>query len=121
MKTDIKIFLVLLLIVLGLIFLIQEFYIPIKSVQYKYSPTDFIEPNENFLKCFEDTDCIKVKGSACPPESGGTEVCVDKDHFQEYISEIEKQAGRESEVTCPEIYLLSNKTCSCIESKCELA
>jgi len=120
MRTDIMIFLGLVLIVLAVIFFIQESHVPIKKTSYKYSPTDFIEPSERFLKCYEDTDCIKIKGSACPPSSGGTEVCVDKDFFQEYLSEIEKQAGREEEVGCPEIYLVSNKTCSCIENKCIL-
>ena len=110
----------LVLIVLAVVFFIQESYVPTEKNQYKYSPTAFIEPLERFLKCFEDTDCIKVRGSACPPSSGGAEVCVDKDFFQEYISEIEKKAGREDEVGCPEIYLVSNKTCSCIENTCVL-
>lgn len=120
MRTDIKIFLAIIFIVLSLIFLIQEFYVPIKKVNYEYSPTDFIEPSERFLKCFEDTDCIKIKGSACPPSSGGKEVCVDKDYFQEYLSEIEEKAGREEEVNCPQVYTVTNKTCDCIENKCVL-
>jgi len=120
MKRNIMIFLATLLIILGLVLLIQEFHIPIKNIQYKYSPTEFIEPSERFVKCFEDTECIKIKGSACPPSSGGAEVCVDKDYFQEYLSEIEEKAGREWEVACPEIYLISNKTCGCVENKCVL-
>jgi len=108
------------LFLLALVFFIQGSYVPIKKTPYKHSSTDFIEPSERFLKCYEDMDCIKVKGSACPPNSGGTEVCVDKDYFQEYLSEIEKQAGREEEIACPEIYLVTNKTCSCIEDKCVL-
>ena len=121
MKLSIIIILAFLFVILALIFFIQESYIPIKKAQYKYSPTDFIEPSENFVKCYEDKDCIKVKGSACPPSSGGTEVCVDKDYFQEYLSKIEKLAGKELEVACPEIYLVSNKICDCIENKCSLA
>ena len=120
MRRDVLIVLASLLIILGLAFLIQEFYIPVKKTQYKYSPTEFIEPSERFVNCFEDTDCIKVKGSACPPSSGGVESCVNKNYFQEYISEIEEKAGKEWEVECPAIYLISNKICDCIESECVL-
>jgi len=111
----------LLLIVLAVVFYIQESYIPIKNISYKYSSTEFIEPSGNFVKCYEDKDCIKIKGSVCPPESGGTEACVNKNYFQEYLSEIEEKAGREWEVSCPEIYLVSNKTCDCIGNLCILA
>jgi len=120
MKTYVKIFLAVIFIILGLILLIQEFYLPSKNVQYKYSPTEFIEPSESFLNCFEDADCIKIKGSACPTSSGGVEVCVDKDFFQQYLSEIEEKAGREENVECPEIYLVTDKICNCVEGKCNL-
>ncbi len=110
----------LLLIVLAVVFYIQEFYVPIKNISYKYSSTDFIEPPQNFVKCYEEKDCIKVKGSACSPESGGTEVCVNKNYFQEYLSEIEEKAGKQGKIACPEIYLVSNKTCDCIENLCSL-
>ena len=118
-KEDIKIFLPIIFIIIGLLFLINEFYVPAKT-QYEYSPTEFIEPFKRFVNCFEDKDCIKVKGSACPPSSGGFEVCINKNYFQEYISEIEEKAGKEWEVECPAIYLISNKICDCIESECVL-
>lgn len=120
MKITIMIFLAVLLILLALIFFIQDFYVPIKNVSYKYSSTAFIEPSETFIKCFEDKDCIKVKGSACPPNKGGEEVCVDKDYFQEYLSDIEEKAGREDEVKCSMTYLVTNKNCVCIEGRCTL-
>ncbi|NIO44574.1 MAG: hypothetical protein GTN36_03415 [Candidatus Aenigmarchaeota archaeon] len=120
MKTTTIIILGSVFIILAIIFLVQEFYIPIEKNQYKYTSTEFIEPSERFLKCYESTDCIKIKGSACPPTSGGVEVCVDKDYFQEYLSEVEEKAGREEEVVCPEIYLVSDKTCSCLQDKCIL-
>jgi hypothetical protein len=108
------------LIVIGLTVVVLELLPPVKKVQHKYSPTSFIEPSENFIDCFNHTDCIKVKGSACPPSSGGLEVCVNKDHFQEYISEINEKAGNEEEVACPDIFLVSNKTCDCFEGNCRL-
>ena len=121
MKQIIMIFLSILFISLSLIFYIQCSYDPRKKVQYKNSPTDFIEPPKDFINCYEDTDCIKVKGSACPPSQGGIEVCVNKNYFQEYISEIDKQAGPEGEVVCPQVFLVSNKTCGCIGGTCILA
>lgn len=105
---------------LSIIFFAQDFYNPKKKVnQYNFSSTDFIEPAENFIKCYEDDDCIKIKGSACPPSSGGVEVCVNKNYFQEYISQIDRAAGNEAEVVCPQVYLVTNRTCGCIENKCE--
>ena len=120
MRNNIKIFLALLLIVIGIAFIIQQFYFPIKEIKYKYSSTDFIEPSQDFLKCNEDTDCIKVKGSACPPNEGGREVCVNKNHFQEYISIIDEKAGSEAEIVCPQVYLVTNKPCGCASGVCVL-
>jgi CRISPR/Cas system CMR-associated protein Cmr1 (group 7 of RAMP superfamily) len=88
--------------------------------KYKYSPTELIVPPENFLYCYEDTDCIKIKASACPPDKGGSEVCVKKDHFQQYLSMVEDSAGKEWEVTCPNINNVGNNICRCIGEKCNL-
>lgn len=88
--------------------------------KYKYSPTEFIVPPENFLYCYEDTDCIKIKGSACSPDKGGSEVCVEKDHFQQYLSIVDESAGKEWEVTCPDISNVSNNICRCISERCKL-
>ena len=120
MRRDIMIFLAFLFIIIGLVFLIQEFYAPTKNVKYKYSTTDFVEPSALFVKCAENEDCIKIKGSVCPPEAGGIEVCVNKNYFQEYISYINEKAGFETDVACPEVYLTTNKTCTCTENKCKL-
>lgn len=114
------IFLALIFIIIGLVFLIQQFYVPGKKVQHKYSATDFIEPPQDFLTCNQDTDCIKVKGSACPPSEGGTEVCVSKNHFQEYISVIDEEAGSEAEVVCPQVYMVTNRPCGCAAGVCAL-
>ena len=112
--------LAVLLASLSLIFFVQSAYDPRKKDQLKLSSTDFVRPVENFIKCYRDTDCIKIKGSACPPSSGGVETCVNKNYFQEYISQIESQAGTEAEVVCPEVYLVTNRTCGCIENNCVL-
>jgi hypothetical protein len=120
MRRDIMIFLAFLFIIIGLVFLIQEFYVPNKNVQYKYSTTDFIEPSEEFITCYQDTDCIKIKGSACPASEGGAEVCVNNNHFQEYISGIDEKAGKQEEIICPQVYLVTDKQCKCIEGKCKL-
>jgi hypothetical protein len=120
MRTEFKIILALVLIIIGLIYIVQEFHVPKKENNYEYSSTDFIRPSQRFLNCFEDLDCIKIKGSACPPSAGGKEVCVDKDFFQEYLSEIEEKSGKESEIICPQVYLVTNKTCICNNGKCNL-
>jgi hypothetical protein len=109
-----------LLIAIGLVFVIQQFYVPSKKVQHRYSSTDFIEPSQDFLTCSQDTDCIKVKGSACPPSEGGTEVCVNKNHFQEYISVIDEEAGSEAEVVCPQLNNVTNTPCGCAAGVCTL-
>ena len=116
-----KIILILIIIIIvGVLLLIQEFYIPQKGMNYKYSPTDFIEPTQRFIFCYVNDDCLKVKGSTCPPESGGVETCVNKDFMQEYNTMIEELAGKHWEIGCPEIYLVTNKICSCIDNKCVL-
>jgi hypothetical protein len=120
MINDLTIFLALIFIIIGLAFLIQQFYAPSKKVQHKYSSTDFIEPSQDFLTCNQDTDCIKVKGSACPPSEGGTEVCVSKDHFQGYISVIDEEAGSETEAVCPQVNMVTNRPCGCAAGVCTL-
>jgi len=120
MRRDIMIFLALLFIIIGLVFLIQEFYAPTKNVKYKYSKTDFVEPSEEFITCYQGADCMKIKGSACPPNEGGAEVCVNKNHFQEYISGIDEKAGKQEEIICPQVYLVTDRQCECIDGKCEL-
>jgi len=118
MRTDLIILLCLVLLAIGIIFLIQEFYIPTENKKYRYSPTDFVQPTDLFIKCDETSDCIKVKGSVCPPETGGIEVCVNKNYFQEYISYINERAGFETDVSCPAVNMVTNKTCGCAENKC---
>jgi hypothetical protein len=119
MKKIIIILLVLFVIV-ALIFMIQNVYTPTKKIQYRYSPTDFIEPDGNFIKCYKDDDCIKVKGSACPVGAGGTETCINKNYIQEYNSKIENLAGKEWEVACPSISRTDNYGCACVNNVCEL-
>jgi hypothetical protein len=105
---------------LAVIFFVQSAYDPRKKTQNKFSSTDFIQPAENFIKCYEDTDCIKIKGSACPPSAGGIETCVNKNYFQEYISQIDKTAGSEADAICPQVYMVTNKTCVCASGICNL-
>lgn len=116
MKKNIMILLSLILIVVGLIFLIQEFYLPREEIYYKYSPTDFIEPSEIFIRCYENKDCIKVKGSVCPV----TSTCVNKNYLQEYDSEIEKSAGTPLEADCPGMDIKDNYECFCVNNSCKL-
>ena len=77
--------LIVAIFVVGLIVIIQEFYNPVKENNYKYSATDFIEPNESFIFCYSDDDCFKFKGSACPADSGGVELCIIKILFKNTI------------------------------------
>jgi len=55
------ILILIVIVTVGVIVLIQEFYIPQKETNYKYSPTDFIEPTDRFIFCYIDDDCLKVK------------------------------------------------------------
>jgi len=105
---------------LAAVFLVQEFYTPIKKLPYKYSPTDFIEPSATFTKCYINDDCLKVKGSACPPDTGGVDTCVNKNYMQEYLSEIEELEGKEWEVTCPQIDKTNNYECFCVNNTCKM-
>jgi hypothetical protein len=116
-KTDLVL---IVMIVFGVLIVVQEIYIPQRETFYEYSATDFIEPEERFTFCYIDDDCFKFKGSACPADSGGIETCVNKNFVQEYNSEIEEKAGKHWERGCPEIYMLTNKTCQCIDNRCTL-
>ncbi len=106
--------------IVGVIVIVQEFYCAAEEKVYEYSATDFIEPDERFTFCDIDDDCFKFKGSACPIDSGGVEVCVHKNYVQEYNSVIEEAAGKHWERGCPEIYMVTNRTCSCIDNVCTL-
>lgn len=93
----------------------------IRETPPKYPSTYFIEPpSEKFVSCYTNDDCIKIKGTACHPSNGGIETCVNKNYMQEYLSNIEILAGKEWEVSCPNINNTTNKDCSCINSICKL-
>jgi hypothetical protein len=108
------------LMAIGAVFMIQQFSYPLREQdrEFKFSSTDFIEPNDDFTNCYNTTDCMKVKGSACPASEGGDEACVNKNYFQEYISVIDKLAGHELDVVCPQVYNVTERTCECLNSKC---
>ena len=88
---------------------------------YSYNITDFIEPQERFLTCNNVDDCFKFKGSACPADRGGAEVCINKNFVQEYNSIIEDQAGMYYVTQCPNISLSTNVTCDCVDNRCSLS
>jgi hypothetical protein len=124
-----KIFLVSLtaVIAVGLIVIIQEFYSSAKEKVYQYSPTDYIEPEERFLVCTNNTnsnstadECFKFKASACPAEMGGIEMCINKNFIQEYNSVIERGAGEHWDLSCPEINMVTDRACDCIDNVCTL-
>ncbi len=98
-------------------------YYRLKSLQgegVKYPPTYFMKPDDLFVSCYKDDDCIKIKGTACPPQRGGTETCINKEHMQEYLSNIEYKSGKEWEVECPNIANSTNRVCSCTNNICSL-
>jgi hypothetical protein len=106
------------LLTVGAIVAVQMTYTPAKKDNYTHSSTDFIEPDQRFLNCSQSIDCIKIKGSACPTTEGGVEVCINKNHFQEYISAIDAAAGNEAEVACPQVITATDRVCRCIDQKC---
>jgi hypothetical protein len=92
----------------------------LQNERIRYPSTHFIEPSNSFVACYKTDDCIKVKGTACPPSKGGAEICINKEHMQEYLSNIEILSGKEWEVECPNINNSTNKDCSCINNVCKL-
>ena len=95
-------------------------YKSLQSERVKYPSTYFIQPSNLLSSCYKTDDCIKIKGTACPPSKGGIETCVNKEHMQEYLSNIEYLSGKEWEVSCPNIDKTTNKECSCINNICSL-
>jgi hypothetical protein len=106
------------LLTVGAVIAVQMNYNPVKKDSYAFSSTDFVEPEQRLINCNQTIDCIKIKGSACPPSEGGVEVCINKNHFQEYISVINAAAGNEAEVTCPQVLTITDRTCRCINQTC---
>jgi hypothetical protein len=106
------------LLTVGTVIAVQMNYNPMRKTSYAYSSTDFIEPEQRLVNCNQTIDCIKIKGSACPPTEGGVEVCINKNHFQEYISTIDRAAGNEIEVACPQVDTATDRTCRCVDMKC---
>ena len=106
------------MMVVGSIMLIQQFYSPSRNESYTTSSTELIEPRDEFIKCSDSTNCIKIKGSACPPSEGGAEVCVNKNYFQQYISVIDNMAGSLADIKCPQVYMVTNRTCGCVNNNC---
>jgi len=96
------------------------FFKSITSEKSKYPSTYFIEPSSLFVACYTKDDCMKVKGTACPPSKGGAETCINKNYMQEYLSNIEILSGKEWEVNCPNIDSSTNKICLCINNVCKL-
>jgi hypothetical protein len=106
------------LIFVGSVMLVQQFYSPVKEEKYSFSSTDFIEPSEEFVNCTISSECMKIKGSACPPSEGGKEVCVNKSYFQQYISVIDDKAGSEAFSNCPQTNMVTDRTCGCVQNRC---
>jgi hypothetical protein len=99
---------------------VYYYFKSLASERARYPSTYFIEPSNSFVACYKTDDCIKVKGTACPPSKGGAEICINKEHMQEYLSNIEILSGKEWEVECPNINNSTNKECSCINNVCKL-
>jgi hypothetical protein len=95
-------------------------YKSLQGERTKYPSTYFFEPSSLFVACYTNDECIKVKGTACSPSKGGAETCINKEHMQEYLANIEITSGKEWEVNCPNINNSSNKECSCINNICSL-
>ncbi|MFH0928772.1 MAG: hypothetical protein V1818_00250 [Candidatus Aenigmatarchaeota archaeon] len=113
------VFISIILIVIGIVFVIQEFSMK-EDEKYEFSFTDSIEPEERFVACDNVDDCFKFKGSACPAYAGGTEVCINKNFVQEYNSVIEEKTGLNLEIKCPGTDLSTDMICECIDKRCVL-
>ena len=111
--------LALALISLGVVSMFYEVYGEEKTHDYNF--TDYIEPEEKFITCTNNDDCFKFKGSVCPAEAGGVELCINKNFVQEYNSVLEYMAGSCMVTECPQVCLTTNRTCECIENKCTLS
>jgi len=92
----------------------------LSSEKEKYPSTYFIEPSNLFKECHTTDDCIKVKGTSCPPSKGGVETCVNKNYMQEYLSNIETLTDKEWESNCPNIDSSTDRECSCVNNVCDL-
>jgi len=99
---------------------VYYYFKSLASERARYPSTYFIEPSNLFLFCYKTDECIKVKGTVCPPSKGGTETCVNKEHMQEYLSNIETLGGKEWEANCPNIDYSTTKECSCVNNTCNL-
>lgn len=122
MKKNVLILVVILsVIIIAILAIANAYYFKsFGNEKYKYPSTYFIEPSDLFLSCYKNDDCIKVKGTACPPSRGGIETCVNKNYMQEYLSNIEVLSGKEWEVNCPNIDSSTTIGCSCIDNVCKL-
>ena len=107
------------LLSIGTYFVVDNFYFN-HDKQYEYSTTDFVEPEEKFLDCDNVDDCFKFQGSACPPTSGGVEICINKNFVQEYRSTIEEKTGILVDIDCPQVDMSTDSECGCILNRCEL-
>ena len=81
MNSNITIIAAASLVTIGAVALYQMGYCPLSRDTRTHSQTDFIEPSAEFIACDFSADCIKIKGSSCPPTEGGVEVCINKNHF----------------------------------------
>jgi hypothetical protein len=109
-------------LILALPYLTNAYY-NYKSLQgggTRYPSTYFFEPSNLFIACYTSDECIKIKGSACPPSRGGVETCINKEHMQEYLAKIEISSGKEWEVECPNTDNSTNRGCSCVNNSCEM-
>lgn len=95
-------------------------YKSLQAEKTKYPSTYFFEPSNLFVSCYNSDECIKIKGTACSPSNGGTETCINKEHMQEYLANIEISSGKEWEVDCPNVNNSTNKECSCVSNACKL-
>jgi len=68
--------------------------------------------------CETDQDCVLVNENCCPCSMGGGKKCINEDHQQQGIEDLD--CGQENQI-CPAVYLCDSlpSGCECVDNKCQ--
>lgn len=72
-----------------------------------------VQENEG-RECYADTDCIKTQTTCCPCNSGGQEICTNKEN----ATKIQQNLKNCEQIFCAMVFNCEIENCACVNGKC---
>jgi hypothetical protein len=74
----------------------------------------FMSPSETKGECEKDSDCVKKQITCCPCNTGGKEICMNKENATEF----QLRCPSEDRIICPAVFNCMETECLCRNGEC---